>query len=308
MFTEKRRQHHVWRRYLESWCIDGRLHCLREGRIFPNAPHNLAVESYFYRLDDLTEEDLALYRKLLVEKGDSHQKKSHERFLSMMMAPIEMAERLKQHVSNPKLGPVLEEFLKTYKTNALEDYYAGIEGEFGPILDRLLSGDLTVMSDADAAVPLFYFLATQYMRTKRIREAWLKSFEKARFSIERILPLLALQYGENLGRSLYLDRKKMSSVILDNTTDVAFITGDQPIINLLAVADSPATELSLYYPLAPTKALLLSDTGRSLVVTNDSFNEAWAVELNRKIAENSHSQVFARDVRDLEPFVDMKTT
>jgi hypothetical protein len=308
MLTEKRRQHHVWRRYLESWCIDGRLYCLRDGKVFTNAPHNLAVESYFYRIGDLTEEDLALYRKLLVEKGDAHQKKSHERFLSMVMAPIEMAERLKQHVSNPKLGPALEEFLKTYKTNALEDYYAGIEGEFLPILDRLLSGDLTVFSDDDAAIPLFYFLATQYMRTKRIREAWLKSFEKAPFNIERILPLLALQYGENLGRSLYLDRKKMLSVILDNATDVAFITGDQPIVNLLAVADSPATELSLYYPLSPTKALLLSDAGRSLMVTNDSFNEAWAVELNRKIAENSHSQVFARDARALGPFVDMKAT
>jgi hypothetical protein len=153
---------------------------------------------------------------------------------------------------------------------------------------------------------LFYFLATQYMRTKRIREAWLKSFEGAPFNVERILPLLALQYGENLGRSLYLDRKQILSVILNNATDVAFITGDQPIVNLLAVADRPATELSLYYPLSPTKALLLSDAGRSLMVTNDSFNEAWAVELNRKIAENSHSQVFANTPQAFDILVGKK--
>jgi hypothetical protein len=280
--------------------------CLRDGKVFPNAPHNLAVESYFYRLDDLTEDDLALYRKLLVENPDAYQKKSHERFLSMVMAPIEMAERAKQLKTDLKLGPALQEFLKTYKTNALEDYYAGIEGEFGPILGRLLSGDLGVFSNDETAIALFYFLATQYMRTKRIREAWIKSFEHAPFSIERILPLLSLQYGENLGRSLYLDRKKTSPVILDNATDVAFITGDQPIINLLAVADRPATELSLYYPLSPTKALLLSDAERRVMVTDDSFNEEWAVELNRKIAENSHSQVFARDARALESLVNMK--
>ncbi|WP_438277423.1 DUF4238 domain-containing protein [Nitrobacter sp.] len=307
MLTEKRRQHHVWRRYLESWCIDGRLYCFRDGEVFPNAPHNLAVESYFYRLDDLTESDLALYRKLLIEKGDAYQKKSHERFLSMVMAPIEMAERVKQVENNPTLYPVLQEFLKTYKTNVLEDYYAGIESEFGPILGKLLSGDLSVFSNDETVIPLYYFLATQYMRTKRIRESWIKSFEEAPFSIERILPLLALQYAENIGRSLYLDRKKISPVILDNPTEIAFITGDQPIINLLAVADRPATELSLYYPLSPTKALLLSDAGRHAMVTNDSFNKEWAVELNRKIAENSHSQVFARDACALKLFVNMKT-
>jgi hypothetical protein len=208
MFTEKRRQHHVWKRYLESWCIDGRLYCLREGRVFPNAPQNLAVESYFYRLDDLRDDDLALYRKLLVEKGDSYQKKSHERFLSMVMAPIEMAEQVKQVDANPKLGPALQEFLEIYKTNALEDYYAGIEGEFGPILGRLLSGDLSVFSNDETAIPLFYFLATQYMRTKRIRDAFIKSFENASFDIERILPLLALQYGENVGdHCIWIERR-----------------------------------------------------------------------------------------------------
>jgi hypothetical protein len=108
----------------------------------------------------------------------------------------------------------------------------------------------------------------------------------------------------NIARSLFLDRKRILPVILNNLTEVEFITGDQPIVNLLAVADRPATELSLYYPLSPTKALLLSDAGRRLMVTNDSFNEKWAVELNRKIAENSHSQVFARDARALEAFVE----
>ena len=124
------------------------------GKFFRNAP-KFAVESYFYRLDDLTDDDLALYRKLLVEKGDAYQKNCHERFLSMVTAPIEMAERMKQLTANPKLGPALQEFLKAYKTNALEDYYAGIEGEFGPILDRLLSSDLTVFSDDETwLIPL----------------------------------------------------------------------------------------------------------------------------------------------------------
>lgn len=303
MFTEKRRQHHVWRRYLESWCINGRLYCLQDDRIFSNTPQNLAVESYFYRLGDLTADDLVLYRRLLIDNGDTYQKESHERFLNMLMAPIKIAERVKQAGASPKLDSTLQEFLRVYRTNALEDYYAGIEREFGPILGRLLSDDLGVFSRDETAIPLFYFLATQYMRTKGIREAWIKSFEKASFNVERILPLLALQFGENLGRSLYLDRKQLSIVILNNTTDITPVTGDQPIINLLA-GEGLASELSLYYPLSPTKALLFGDAGRPTVVTNNSFTEKWAAELNRKISDNSHSQVFGRDARSLEPFVD----
>lgn len=297
---EKRRQHHVWRKYLESWCVDGRLYCLQDGRIFSNAPQNLAVESYFYRLEKLTKEDVRLYRQLLVEQGDAQQKESHERFLKMMTLPFDVIERFKHLDGDPKHASAFEEILKTYRTNALEDYYAGIEGEFGPVLDKLLADDLSVLLDRQTAVTSFYFLATQYMRTKRIREAWIKGFEGSSFNIDRIMPLLALQYGENIGRSLFLDRKRISSIVLNNSTGVEFITGDQPVINLLAAADQQATELSLYYPLSPTKALLLSDSGRKLMVTNDTFSERWAIELNRKIIQNSRSQVFARTPKILE--------
>jgi hypothetical protein len=69
----------------------------------------------------------------------------------------------------------------------------------------------------------------------------------------------------------------------------------------------PKTELSLYYTLSPTRALLLSNAGRDLIVTNDSFNERWVVELNRKIVEKSHSQVFARDAGVLDALAKLKT-
>src|SRR5689334_22740739 len=96
MLTEKRRQHHVWRRYLESWSGACSVFCLMAGRVFTNATHNLAVESYFYKLEELTPGDLALYRKMLVEKGDERQRASHERFLQLLLRPIEMADRIKE--------------------------------------------------------------------------------------------------------------------------------------------------------------------------------------------------------------------
>jgi hypothetical protein len=46
-----RRQHYVWRAYLERWAVNGNVHCLRAGRVFCTDPGNLAVERDFHRLE-----------------------------------------------------------------------------------------------------------------------------------------------------------------------------------------------------------------------------------------------------------------
>ena len=40
---KKRRQHHVWQRYLKSWTVDDKLFCLRDGRIFVAGTHAITV-------------------------------------------------------------------------------------------------------------------------------------------------------------------------------------------------------------------------------------------------------------------------
>jgi hypothetical protein len=47
---KKRRQHHVWQRYLKSWAIDGQIYCRCEGRMFPTGTTAVAVEQDFYKL------------------------------------------------------------------------------------------------------------------------------------------------------------------------------------------------------------------------------------------------------------------
>ena len=50
-----RRQHYVWRHYLEAWEFkDGLTNCLREGRIFTSNPVNIMVERDFYKLSSVT--------------------------------------------------------------------------------------------------------------------------------------------------------------------------------------------------------------------------------------------------------------
>ena len=57
----------------------------------------------------------------------------------------------------------------------------------------------------------------------------------------------------NMGLNLWLERSDSDIVLLQNDSDVPFITADQPIINLAAnpTETEPPTDWDLYYPLSP---------------------------------------------------------
>ena len=63
----KRKQHYVWRRYLKSWAMDEKIFCLSDGKIFRTNLENVAQERYFYKLRELSKEDVAFIRSLLIE-------------------------------------------------------------------------------------------------------------------------------------------------------------------------------------------------------------------------------------------------
>ena len=68
--TGTRRQHHVWRSYLEAWATDAQIFCLQEGRIFRTNVANVGVERDFYKLHMLTDADIQGIR-LLMSTGPS---------------------------------------------------------------------------------------------------------------------------------------------------------------------------------------------------------------------------------------------
>jgi hypothetical protein len=53
----------------------------------------------------------------------------------------------------------LDNLIDTFRTNALEDYDAGIEASFLPLLERALNRDISFYSDEQSRITLFHFLA-----------------------------------------------------------------------------------------------------------------------------------------------------
>jgi Protein of unknown function (DUF4238) len=112
--------------------------------------------------------------------------------------------------------------------------------------------------------------------------------------------------ANNVGLSLYSDRKRHTVLLLDNATGVPFVTADQPVINIAAGPKdtAPPAKFELYYPLSPTKAMLLIEPLSNLLPDSSSVSETFVHLYNLRMAAHSYRQVFSDSARVLESIRD----
>lgn len=67
---KKRRQHYVWKHYLDGWTIDGKLWCKRGSSLFQTSTLNVGNQRDFYRVGELSLDDIHFVHQSLVV--DSH--------------------------------------------------------------------------------------------------------------------------------------------------------------------------------------------------------------------------------------------
>jgi len=98
-----------------------------------------------------------------------------------------------------------------------------------------------------------------------------------------------------------------SLLLLQNNSDVPFITGDQPVINTKATYHSSTNdlteELELYYPISPTIAILINLKSNEYTTRKYKVTKKEATSYNNLIADASHQELFAQDKSHLEPYL-----
>lgn len=292
----KDRHHHVWQQYLRAWRTDGTVWCKQGDRIYQSGTSVLAVQRGFYKLNNLTAKERNFIRAL-ISKGHPLDVKFCNEMLNNFMLPFDLYEIATNGRPNVELANQIER----YASEHLENHHSLIEAKMLPYLARALEGDIGFYADEDESIDFLHYLAMQFMRTKPVRERVLKSTAcQEQIDMERIWNILMFLFGFRVGLNLYRERNARKLILIKNESDVAFITGDQPAINLCATwTDDQPDSLSIYYPISPKLALLLEDVNKEPIYA-ESITSEQAAELNTKLKCSCHSQIFGLTKEALE--------
>jgi uncharacterized protein DUF4238 len=291
MSKKKRKQHYVWEHYLLAWATRGQVWCRRGQKRFCTDTDNLAQQRDFYRLHEMTAVDLAFVNALITERLDPE---AQELARGWIRPFTELFEIQRVYEQQGKKVSEFEAQRDIAINNVEEDIYCRIEGEAVPILDDLRAGHARFIADAKRLVHFMWFIAAQYMRTPKIQTNAIDALSEAPgVNVQAIWGLMRTMLSTCLGFGLYRRRSTMRMTFLNATTGSEFITGDQPIINLRAAKEGESTELELYYPLAPTRALTIAFDATNTDVEHRRLTSAEMTNFNNRIEAESHEQVYA---------------
>jgi hypothetical protein len=159
----------------------------------------------------------------------------------------------------------------------------------------MISGDLSFLEDVRNAAIFYRGLAVQYARTNHIKQTKLVMEPKRFQQYLRVANPLVHMVASNVGLSLFADRERHKIILLENSTAIPFVTADQPVINIATSpkGKKPPAKFELYYPLSPTKAMLLLEPCSDFCPADASVTETFVHLYNLRMAAHSYRQVFS---------------
>ncbi len=310
--------HHTPRKYLLAWAdADERIAWLGYGKVSRSVLTVVGGENHFYRLKELTVPDVDCL-KLFIDGLREHGRDNHKRFLQMYLWPTRLKVVLEQRIaeqqqriaeggaSGDDMGDAaivqVRQLLAVAIANFNEDYHASIEGRFWPFIELIKQRDFSFYEDPPRAIDFLHGLFVQYFRTKALKERALQKQSVLFDDVERVWDALSHIMAIEAGGSFFVDRSNFQIIVLDNDTEVPFITSDQPIINMLTEGQSfeVPEKMELYYPLSPTQAMLYLEKSTPTGKFNNPVLIDDAHRYNQMIVNHSSHRVFSNSEEYLD--------
>lgn len=263
---------------------------------------NVGQQSYFYKVNSLTEQDISFVRDMFLSDVDDAACLIYERLFSLFRH-VAQVENLELDSSNSGI----EKLKQHYANNLEEEIQSEIESQGDPCLAQLLSGDARFFENDKSVAHFLNYLCMQYLRTKKHHDALVSGVTgNNREQIIKCANLIRIVFSSRLAASLYVNRANYKLVIVKNISDIPFITSDQPVVNFLDIKTDKSQqteEFGLYYPLSPKLAVFLVEKEIFGSVLEMSFDKASVEEFNQIILNASHEQVYASSETQLKSFL-----
>ena len=296
---KKRRQHYVWRYYLEAWAPDDQIYCLRGGDIFKTNPINVANKRDFYRLKELNEKDLFFLSKI-IEGCPDLLKRLHQNLISMFSQVFKISRYVNSTgLSNPAFDKAMDIAINNFE----EEYHTKIEHSGAKYMNMMLNNNLNFYDSDKDLITFLTFLSVQYMRTEKRQLNVIKATNcQDIIDTKKIWNILRHIFATNIAFDLFNNRKRYAITLLMNENITPFVTSDQPVINTFATLTAlkeQVHDVELYYPLSPTVAMLLSKDAKYRKKHYHQLSADMVDEYNRHIVWGSHEQIFSNSEKSL---------
>ncbi len=305
--TIKVRHHYVWRNYLRPWSDDDYIWCARENKIFRSNLMNIGQIKYFYKLKDLSSEEVTFLNRFIEHASPSHLQVINKRLLESFAMVFKLKNTFEATgAKNKKTSELIEKAI----CNFGEDLHGGIEAGSIKYLNSLLAGDTSFYEIDEGRMNFLHYLCIQYMRTNKIREGVVKLVGTSADGVgfENTWGILSHVFSNNMAWHLHAKGESLKLLLLKNNTPTEFLAGDQPVVNTHASGMEGADiheHLEFYYPISPAMAILITEENieKSNAVKIRHLSCAEVKNYNQQIIEQSHSQIYASSEKILQKYI-----
>lgn len=314
----KHRHHYVFQAYLKAWAKKKMIWYSNNGMVSQRSIKSVGYAYDFYKLNRASNKDEKLILNLVPKYELGEVKKiidlnnefitslqSQEYLLSIIehecydfvkskAARQEIADSIAQVRNNLKVGlcNTLENFLGDIEKEGVEQWLAEL---------RKGNIDFYYQVNQEVRKEFLSFVCIQYFRTRALRERMTRNIKKEMdeerlrkmdINIDVVQRYMAWTFSANCTDALFNMQARVR--LLVNKSEIEFITGDQPVINLCAdykKSDVEPDKLIFYYPLSPSYSVIINENEN-----NDKYEELTEEQVdyyNKKIVDASYEQYYA---------------
>lgn len=269
MDKKTKKQHFVSQFYLKGWANgDGMILAKGESSEFTTTAVNIAHMNHMYRVEGLGERE----REVLLRSAERTAEPMRGLFKSLIDACYSF------HIlSTAKMSEADTQKIDTLKQNIIEDFYGAFEDQVQEAY-ALLLGDQYEKFSINHYQDILRFVTLQLSRTAKTKEKSKEALEplllERGMSFKDFDTLYSAIISEQI--TLALIEKLYQIEVIENTTEINFITSDNPVKNLLSTED---VHVEIYWPISPRKALIVRRT---------NFTSAEAEKIKQGIMNHGH--------------------